>query len=133
MLQPVSTPSTYAGFVDLQRENGAAPAGTVPVEPPELNEGPHFYGLQWWFFGVLAVAGFFYVLYDEWRTVASNGSAGSGRQAERARTAPAGGGDQSGKRRSRKELAALRNARRAAVRAAYQQAYAAERAARSGR
>ena len=36
------------------------------VELPELNNGPHFfYGLQWWFFGVLAVFGFCYLLYDE--------------------------------------------------------------------
>ena len=38
------------------------------MELPELNNGPHFfYGLQWWFFGVLAIFGFFYLLYDEWR------------------------------------------------------------------
>ena len=35
---------------------------------PELNNGPHFfYGLQWWFFGALAIFGFFYLMYDEWR------------------------------------------------------------------
>ena len=29
---------------------------------------PHFfYGLQWWFFGLLAVGGFLYLVYDEWR------------------------------------------------------------------
>ena len=39
-----------------------------PAELPELNNGPHFfYGLQWWFFGVLAIFGFFYLAYDEWR------------------------------------------------------------------
>jgi hypothetical protein len=38
------------------------------VELPELNNGPHFfYGLQWWFFGVLAIFGFGYLMYDEWR------------------------------------------------------------------
>jgi cytochrome oxidase assembly protein ShyY1 len=48
----------YGGFVDLKS-----------VELPELNNGPHFfYGLQWWFFGVLAVFGFFYLMYDEWRS-----------------------------------------------------------------
>ena len=36
------------------------------VELPELDNGPHFfYGLQWWFFGVLAVFGFGYLAYDE--------------------------------------------------------------------
>ena len=35
---------------------------------PDLGEGPHFfYGLQWWFFGLLAVFGFCYLAYDEWR------------------------------------------------------------------
>ncbi len=36
------------------------------AELPDLGNGPHFfYGLQWWFFGVLAVFGFFYLAYDE--------------------------------------------------------------------
>ena len=50
----------------------AAPSRPTPAEPlvpaelPELDNGPHFfYGLQWWFFGVLAVFGFFYLVYDE--------------------------------------------------------------------
>ncbi len=39
-----------------------------PVELPELDNGPHFfYGLQWWFFGALAVFGFFFLIYDEMR------------------------------------------------------------------
>jgi hypothetical protein len=38
----------------------------VPAEQPDLGNGPHFfYGLQWWFFGLLAVFGFFYLAYDE--------------------------------------------------------------------
>ena len=40
------------------------------TELPDLGEGPHFfYGLQWWFFGALAIFGFFYLMYDEWRGV----------------------------------------------------------------
>jgi cytochrome oxidase assembly protein ShyY1 len=58
----------YGGFVDLKTED---PPGDQPLEGaelPELDNGPHFfYGLQWWFFGVLAVFGFFYLMYDEWR------------------------------------------------------------------
>jgi cytochrome oxidase assembly protein ShyY1 len=58
----------YGGFVELRSEDPAPATGLEPVELPELNNGPHFfYGLQWWFFGVLAVFGFFYLLYDEWR------------------------------------------------------------------
>lgn len=59
----------YGGFVDLDKQS---PAPRDPLEPPELpddeSEGPHFfYGLQWWFFGALAVFGFGYLAYDERR------------------------------------------------------------------
>ena len=58
----------YGGFVELRSEDGAPAEGLEPVELPELNNGPHFfYGLQWWFFGVLAVFGFCYLAYDERR------------------------------------------------------------------
>ena len=50
------------------------------MELPELDNGPHFfYGLQWWFFGVLAVFGFSYLLYDERR----NGTRGARAEAGR--------------------------------------------------
>lgn len=60
----------YGGFLDLQTESPPpAQAALAPGElPDDTSEGPHFfYGLQWWFFGVLAVAGFCYLAYDEWR------------------------------------------------------------------
>jgi cytochrome oxidase assembly protein ShyY1 len=58
----------YGGFVELRSEEPEPDTALEPVELPELNNGPHFfYGLQWWFFGVLAIFGFFYLLYDEWR------------------------------------------------------------------
>ena len=58
----------YGGFVELRSENGEPAEGLEPVELPELNNGPHFfYGLQWWFFGVLAVFGFCYLAWDERR------------------------------------------------------------------
>ena len=58
----------YGGFVELRSEDPEPDTALEPVELPELNNGPHFfYGLQWWFFGVLAIFGFFYLLYDEWR------------------------------------------------------------------
>jgi len=61
----------YGGFLDLHTES---PAPAKPLQPTELpddtSEGPHFfYGLQWWFFGALAVIGFGYLAYDEWRRV----------------------------------------------------------------
>ncbi len=64
----------YGGFVDLESEDPAPATSLQPVELPELDNGPHFfYGLQWWFFGVLAVFGFFYLMYDEWRVARRGG------------------------------------------------------------
>lgn len=59
----------FVGFLDLEKQ---APAAEDDLEgavlPDPHGEGPHFfYGLQWWFFGALAVFGFFYLMYDEWR------------------------------------------------------------------
>jgi cytochrome oxidase assembly protein ShyY1 len=54
------------GFVDLRSESPAPAVELLPVELPELDNGPHFfYGLQWWFFGLLALFGFGYLVYDE--------------------------------------------------------------------
>jgi cytochrome oxidase assembly protein ShyY1 len=56
------------GFVDLRSEDPEPAEALEPVELPEMDEGPHFfYGLQWWFFGALAIFGFGYLMYDEWR------------------------------------------------------------------
>jgi cytochrome oxidase assembly protein ShyY1 len=59
---------TYGGFVDLASESPAPATPLVAAELPELDDGPHFfYGLQWWFFGLLAIFGFGYLAYDEQR------------------------------------------------------------------
>lgn len=56
------------GFVDLRSESPEPEEALLPVELPELGNGPHFfYGLQWWFFGALAIFGFCYLVYDELR------------------------------------------------------------------
>jgi cytochrome oxidase assembly protein ShyY1 len=56
------------GFVDLRSESPEPADALMPVELPVLDEGPHFfYGLQWWFFGALAIFGFGYLVYDEYR------------------------------------------------------------------
>nr|WP_302477634.1 SURF1 family protein [Aeromicrobium stalagmiti] len=49
------------GYVNLQKET-PAPATALEAEPkPELGQGPHFfYALQWWFFALLAVVGYFW-------------------------------------------------------------------------
>jgi cytochrome oxidase assembly protein ShyY1 len=60
--------TTYGGFVDLESEEPAPAEPLERVELPDLGRGPHFfYGLQWWFFGLLAIFGFGYLAYDEWR------------------------------------------------------------------
>jgi cytochrome oxidase assembly protein ShyY1 len=111
----------YGGFVVLESEDGQAADGLEPVELPELDNGPHFfYGLQWWFFGVLAIIGFGYLAWDERRTL----RAGEGTDDDRAR---------SGTVSVRKQKRAAKDAHKQRVKAAYQQAYAAERAARDQR
>ncbi len=56
----------YGGFVDVEKESPSPSTPLAHAELPDLGNGPHFfYGLQWWFFGVLAVFGFFYLAYDE--------------------------------------------------------------------
>jgi len=60
--------TTYGGFVDLDSEDPEPEQPLEQAELPDLDNGPHFfYGLQWWFFGLLAVGGFLYLAYDEWR------------------------------------------------------------------
>ena len=56
------------GFVVLDSEDAKPADGLLAAELPDVGNGPHFfYGLQWWFFGLLAVGGFGYLAYDEWR------------------------------------------------------------------
>jgi cytochrome oxidase assembly protein ShyY1 len=65
---PAVDHSVYGGFVELKSEDPAPDTKLESAELPELDNGPHFfYGLQWWFFGLLAIFGFFYLAYDEWR------------------------------------------------------------------
>jgi cytochrome oxidase assembly protein ShyY1 len=100
--------TAYPGFVLLDTEDPAPDQPLERAELPDLSNGPHFfYGLQWWFFGLLAVGGFVYLAYDEWR-----GGPGTGRRrrAERA-----------GKRSEA-------TARRAAIRAAIAREEAARKA-----
>ncbi len=103
--------TVYGGFVVLKSEDGQPADGLEPVELPELDNGPHFfYGLQWWFFGVLAVFGFFYLAFDEWRTRQRGEDPGSAEAlADKARSRSA------------------KNARKQAVRAAYERAWEEER------
>ena len=59
----------YRGFLDLAEETPPPAQALAPTElPDDTSNGPHFfYGLQWWFFGALAVFGFCYLAWDELR------------------------------------------------------------------
>lgn len=111
---PAIGQEVYGGFVVLESEDGEPAAGLEPVELPELDNGPHFfYGLQWWFFGLLAIVGFGYLAWDERRSQ------------RRGEPSPAEGALVERKRRRQ-----AKDAHKQRVKAAYQQAYAEERAAR---
>ena len=105
----------YGGWLAVHSEDPKPARALDPLSLPDLGNGPHFfYGLQWWFFGVLAVFGFFYLLYDEWRT-------GKGDEvgAERRRL-----------KQDRESTRSARTSRKQAVREAYKAAYEKERAGR---
>jgi cytochrome oxidase assembly protein ShyY1 len=59
----------YRGFLDLEKQSPEPARELAQTElPDDTSEGPHFfYGLQWWFFGALAVFGFCYLAWDESR------------------------------------------------------------------
>ena len=81
---------TLGGFVDLRSEDPPPREALAPVEMPELDNGPHFfYGLQWWFFALLALVGFVWLAYDEYRgKPALRGRAGPGKDPQSARRSP---------------------------------------------
>ncbi|MGO4257111.1 SURF1 family cytochrome oxidase biogenesis protein [Marmoricola sp. RAF53] len=66
----------YGGFLDLHTEAPAPEKPLTAVElPDDTSNGPHFfYGLQWWFFGALAIFGFGYLAYDEWKRAQEDGA-----------------------------------------------------------
>ncbi|MFE6645453.1 SURF1 family protein [Nocardioides sp. NPDC057772] len=109
------------GWLHLDTESPEPATQLRKADLPELDNGPHFfYGLQWWFFGILAVAGFFYLMYDERRTQSRDESAAS-------EDSPADDGKTD--ERARKKAAKL--AQKQAVKAAYQAAYEKERSGKS--
>ena len=77
----------YRGFVDVALESPAPSTRLEPTElPDDTSNGPHFfYGLQWWFFGALAIFGFCYLAWDEFRQHRER------RRSQRAQHAPVDG------------------------------------------
>ena len=56
----------YVGFLDLREEQPTTDPSPEPADPPDLSGGPSFfYGIQWWFFGLLALGFFVYFAYAE--------------------------------------------------------------------
>jgi len=54
------------GYVALTGQQPAPDDALVGPERPDLGQGPHlFYGLQWWFFGLLAPVGYAWFAYVE--------------------------------------------------------------------
>ena len=68
-IAPVLPYPVVRGFVDLAVQSPAPERRLAVAElPDDTSNGPHFfYGLQWWFFAALAVGGFCYLVYDEFR------------------------------------------------------------------
>ncbi len=113
--------SLVTGWLHLDTESPSPTTQLRKADLPELDNGPHFfYGLQWWFFGILAVAGFFYLMYDERRTQHQA-------QPAQAEDTPDGGAgsDVGSDERATKKAAKL--AQKQAVKAAYQAAYEKEK------
>lgn len=66
----------YDGFVDLQEEQPTVSPAPAVADPPDLGSGPSFfYGLQWYFFGLLAFAFWLYFAWAEYRQKSAGGGA----------------------------------------------------------
>lgn len=58
----------YPGYIDLQNQIPPSDSSLQSRPDPDLSGGPHFfYGLQWYFFAGLAIFGYFYFAWSEWR------------------------------------------------------------------
>lgn len=66
----------YDGFVDLTGETPSVEPAPQRAEPPDLSSGPHFfYGMQWFFFALLAFGFWIYFAWSEYRVTAADTAA----------------------------------------------------------
>jgi len=120
----------FGGFVDLQSERPGPATPLTPNDQPDLSNGPHFfYALQWWFFGILAVFGYFYLMYDERRVQVHGPPAAESALDPAPDSAP--GFAPPVAVHPRKQQRAEKNARKQALAAAYAQARARDEANRT--
>jgi cytochrome oxidase assembly protein ShyY1 len=65
----------YDGFLDLTSEQPASRPAPATALPPDLSSGPHFfYGLQWFFFALLALGFYGYFAWTEYQRTLSPAS-----------------------------------------------------------
>jgi cytochrome oxidase assembly protein ShyY1 len=58
----------YDGFVERTDESPSASPAPKPDDGPDLSSGPHFfYGVQWFFFALLALGFWGYFAYAEYQ------------------------------------------------------------------
>ncbi len=58
----------YDGFLDRTKEDPNGSPSPAPALSPDLSRGPSFfYGMQWWFFGVLAFGFWLYFAWSEYQ------------------------------------------------------------------
>lgn len=120
-----------SGFVLLQSESPKPATALAPNDEPDLSNGPHFfYALQWWFFGVLAIVGFFYLMYDE-RRLYLHAPAAAEAEAEGKPASDKVAAVRAAATAERKQRQAAKNAQRQAVAAAYAAARAKDEANRT--
>jgi cytochrome oxidase assembly protein ShyY1 len=75
-IKPTLPYPVYDGFLDCTKESPAASRPLAPALPPDLSAGPSFfYGLQWWFFAILALGFYGYFAWSEYTSTQTSGRA----------------------------------------------------------
>jgi cytochrome oxidase assembly protein ShyY1 len=67
-IKPTLPYPVYDGFLDRTKETPTVPKAPQPAKAPDLSAGPSFfYGLQWFFFAVLAFGFWVYFAWSEYQ------------------------------------------------------------------